>query len=335
MALLGINVDRDGQSNPSTLRLAGARWLRVVAMPGVNLVPWLGEVTRLGMKVLLVIANESADGSGLTWSGALSLWKMSYGPWVSAYQVMNEPDAGWEPTERLSAKKRRESGQYPSSWVMDPDDVSERLRVAREVLGPDAFIVGPGLCSGHAEYADLVDWSPVSALAIHPYAKWPETPELDDMITAYRQRRPEIIATEYDSRTPGMHRALAEDVRIMAAITFCLTDAMVPDFGMIDADGRIKPSFTDFVQAAGRPVDPVPVVLEYVLGFRQIADAHPHLIGEPRENEWGFAPGVSCQRTSGGFLLWANTVESGQVMGFISENGDRYRWNGGELETVA
>ena len=188
MSALWINVDPGGNAVPASLAFLGAKGVRVVAHPDHNIAGWLSAVRAFGIRVLMVIANESSEGAGLTWEGALSLWQAQYGPWVNAWQVMNEPDAGWNPDTRLSAQERADSGDYPSSWCLDPDGVSRRLKQARSVLGDDAYIVGPGLSSGHAEFADLVDWSPVNALAIHPYAKFPGTPGLDEMMAAYKER---------------------------------------------------------------------------------------------------------------------------------------------------
>lgn len=61
----------------------------------------------------------------------------------------------------------------------------------------------------------------------------------------------QLWVTEYDSRTPGMHDAMANDARVDIALAFDLDDRYGPDdFGMIDSNGNIKPSFTAFVQAA-------------------------------------------------------------------------------------
>lgn len=193
MASLGVNVARDGSSNPDTLRFAGARWVRVVAIGDADLRPWLAHIKRNGIKVLLVIVRESLQ-SNTPWGETVGFWAADYGDLVDAYQLMNEPDAGWDPVAQLSAAERAaltdDEGNplHGSSWCMDPPEVSKRLREGREALGPDAYIVGPGLSSGHPEYADLVDWSPCNALAFHPYAKDPGSPELDWLTAAYKER---------------------------------------------------------------------------------------------------------------------------------------------------
>lgn len=185
MATLGVNVDPGGNSKPATLDFMRSSWVRAVARPEHDITRWLADASE-GQNILMVIAHESADGAGLPWDEALQAWRNKYGPYVSAWQLMNEPDAGWDPVERLSAAQRAASGLYPSSWCMEPDDVSERLRVGRNVLGHDAFIVSPGFSSGHVEFAELCDLSPCNAIACHPYAKTPGSPELDYMLQSYK-----------------------------------------------------------------------------------------------------------------------------------------------------
>lgn len=140
----------------------------------------------------------------------------------------------------------------------------------------------------------------------------------------------DLFVSEYDSRTQGMHKALRDDDRIAVALTFCWDDrTMVFDFGMIDSEGRHKRSFTDFVVAAGTPVDKPPLdPPKFQLGFKQVAETNPSLVGGPLENEYGFVEGLSLQRTENGILFWADTRASGSHMGFVDlRDGNRYRWN--------
>ena len=147
----------------------------------------------------------------------------------------------------------------------------------------------------------------------------------------------DLWVTEYDSRTPGMHKAMRNDPRIHVATTFCWDDrTMVFDFGMIGLDGRHKRSFTDFAVAAGNPVEPPPPPeFQFVLGFKQIADRHPSLIGDPLENEAGIVMGNSFQHTSNGWLYWGNIVGSGDTKGFLTNGGERFLWDGQQLQRVA
>lgn len=194
MADLGPNLDAYMTFEPHAVWQAGSKWLRVVAVPAVDLTPWLQDVQSTGVKPLILIVNESSDGAGMGWGPALDHWRRRYEGYAAAWQVMNEPDAGWDPNNPLSAAERAQlrdadgNLMHESSWCMEPDEVTHRLVIARRVLGDDAYIVGPGLSSGHPEYADLVDWSPVNAMAIHPYAKFPGTPDLENMVSAYKER---------------------------------------------------------------------------------------------------------------------------------------------------
>ena len=43
---------------------------------------------------------------------------------------------------------------------------------------------------------------------------------------------------------------------------------------------------------------------QYVLGFADIHNAHPAIVGDPLENEAGIVQGNSFQRTSKGWLYW-------------------------------
>ena len=66
----------------------------------------------------------------------------------------------------------------------------------------------------------------------------------------------------------------------------------------------------------------------FVLGFKQIADRHPELIGTPLENEAGPWQNASLQRTSNGVLVWGDYNVTGTRKGFIdTRDGKRYAWD--------
>ena len=97
----------------------------------------------------------------------------------------------------------------------------------------------------------------------------------------------DLWLTEYDSRTLGMHAALAADPRAKVAVAFCHSDEFgVPDFGMLDSEGRLKPSATAFLQASKivpEKEEPVPKTT-YKVG-QGILDAMAAKNDEPATDE--------------------------------------------------
>jgi predicted TIM-barrel enzyme len=57
MASIGLNVARDGHIAVSVVRALGATWVRVVAMPDIDLTPYFRELRAAGVKILLVLAR--------------------------------------------------------------------------------------------------------------------------------------------------------------------------------------------------------------------------------------------------------------------------------------
>jgi hypothetical protein len=169
----------------------------------------------------------------------------------------------------------------PSSWTMSPEVYSDFLKTARAGLGADAYIVAGGLASGQPQWLDTVDLSPVNAVAVHPYGKWPSDTPVNGgwgfgpvlpLLFAYRdhlnqrgwQRIPlhvteygapaNELGGKYQSYIRDMTRVLAESPLVSYALQFCLTDQDVNQFGLFDAgDGRRA------VLDIPEPVVPVPV----------------------------------------------------------------------------
>ena len=259
---LGTNVGWVGSYRPEDIAASGAKAVRCTYQTSVPLAhgrAWMGALQALGVDVLLLLDNDSH------WWGQEDPWRAGVGRAADEYedlwtwvQVLNEPDAGWTPDGHATLEER--AAAHPSSWVMTPAQVSEHLRTAREMLGTNAYIIGPGLCSGHPEWADSVDWSPVNALAFHPYNKDADEPTdpnqpIDELIEGYQRYGLPLVESEYDSRVPRVHAAVARDTRISLATTFTWQDGGdIPDgIGMHDHQGTPKPSYHDFVAAAGAP----------------------------------------------------------------------------------
>lgn len=335
---IGLNVAGDGHESPADIAATGTKWIRVVAVQGQDIRGWLESCKALGLKVLMVYARESMNGDD--WRGSISEWNSHYGDLVDYHQCGNEPDS---------------DPNAASSWHMSSKDVTKLLREGRRALGDSAFIVGPGLCSGVASLADPIDWSPVNAIALQPYGtlpdrvnNWSDVPGgfnfFPELVETYRHIGKPIWVTEIG--TDGFYasedtqaRYLRGVVPVIASLTdgpvfwFNMSDWKSPNYGILRDDGTKKPSYFAFQEVAGAPVTITPQVPKYVLGFKDAHDANPDLVGDPIENEWGAARGISLQRTSNGVLIWANTVASGSVLSFLdTRDGNRYRWDGTTLQ---
>lgn len=307
MAELGINADGRAGIAPESLAALGATWVRCVAYPEDDISDWIRSCHDHGVRVLLVLASESIGTNPNLWNMNITEFRDRYWGLVDAWQLANEPD-------HVS----------PSSWTMDPEMLSMLLRMGRDVLGWDAYIVGAGLASGQPSWAWDVEWGPCSAIACHPYAKDPGSPELDWMLGEYSAIGKPLWVTEYHARSIGMAAALRDDWRVQVALAFCWSDSMVPGFGLIE-DYR---ALNDFVQATGGPLTPpsrppAERHAEYVLGFRKWHNLEPALLGEPLKNERNVAPEWQIQPTDRGTLCWVG----GKGHAFVQHDGRVWRWN--------
>lgn len=305
MAELGINADGRAAIEPASLAALGAKWVRCVAYPDEDISGWIRACHQYGMKVLLVLARESIGQARSGWAANIAKFRGRYGGQPDAWQVGNEAD-------HVS----------PSSWTMSQDDLSMLLRVARFQLGPDVFIVGAGMADGQPSWADSVDWSPVNAFGVHPYAKDPNTAQpyepIDELFDGYARQGKPLWVTEYHARSLGMAAALRDDPRIQVALAFCYTDRMVDGFGLIE-DYR---ALNDFTTAAREQGPPAPQPAEFVLGFAKWAAIERHLLGDPLTNEHNVAPEWQIQPTSNGVLSWVG----GKGHAFVTHQGRVYRW---------
>lgn len=314
MSELGVNCAGRAEQSPAAIAALGAKWARCVAYPDANIANWIHGCHDRGVKVLLVLASESIGQDASRWAQNIATYRDRYGSLVDAWQLGNESD-------HVS----------PSSWTMTQAALSQLLRTGRSVLGPDAYIVGAGMVSGQPSWAAGVEWGPASAIAAHPYAKWPGTPELDNLIAGYAAYGRPLWVTEYHARTIGMARALRDDPRLTTALAFCYSDSMVRGFGLIEDQAALN----DFKAAAKAGGPPPSQHAVYQLGFKQIADRHPDIVGAPRENESGPWRNCSAQFTTNGLLIWGNFVAAGDQKGFIANDLTRYVWDGSQLRKVS
>jgi hypothetical protein len=300
---------------------------------------WLiQELLTRGITPWLVFDKGALDGGVVS---ALQEYKRRYLDLGVVWQIGNEPDI-----------------ESPSSWTMSQDVFSLLLQTARNVLGPDAYIVSGGLASGQPGWLGGVDLSAVNAIAIHPYGKWPsDAPvrggwgfgpvlpliqgyrdQLDQMglghlamhVSEYGAPRTELGDSTFAQYTQDMTRALASSPLLGTILQFCLTDKDVPPFGLFDVNGQPKATLP-----LGAPVPkPIPNGPRFVLGFKDWHDHDPALIGEPVEDEWGATQGISQQRTTHGILTWAG-LRAGDVMTFLdTRDGRRYRYTNGRSQAA-
>ena len=250
----GVNVGRVGNFDPTDIAASGAPGIRCTYHADVDVAhgrAWLTDLHARNISVLMLLDNDAHlwESASDPWRDGVARARDTYGDLVDAWQVCNESDAGWYPGTTATIEERAVA--HPSSWVMDQDELSEHLRVAREVLGPNAVIIGPGLVSGHPEWAADVDWSPVDMIACHPYAKEPGSASLMALLAAYSAFGWPVTVTEYDATTKAMHTWMARNMS--GAYAFCWSDAMVPGFGLIERPA----AYAEFV-AANRLEEPMP-----------------------------------------------------------------------------
>jgi len=150
MTSIGLNVDRSGRHDPSTIRGLGATWIRIVAMPDVDLTEYFRRCKAAGLQILLVLARESGgDYAGLA---------ARYATLVDAVAVGNEPDA---------------APNSPSSWIMNQAEFVSLGKAVRGIFPHPSPVVAGGMVSGQPSWLSGLDLSWADALCVHPYGKTP------------------------------------------------------------------------------------------------------------------------------------------------------------------
>jgi hypothetical protein len=141
MSSIGLNVARDGRHDPALIRGLGATWIRIVALPDLDLSDYFRRCRSAGLKILLVLARESG--------GDYAALAARYATLVDAWQVGNEAD-------HVS----------PSSWTMQPSELAALGRSARAILPRPHVLVCAGMASGHPEWMAGMDLSWADAVAV-------------------------------------------------------------------------------------------------------------------------------------------------------------------------
>ncbi len=258
MANIGMNVDREGNTPASVLLAKHNTLVRIVMIPPPNSgLTRVIEYAEQGLMVLGVLAQESfpdyiwKDDSKL--AAALKTYNDTYGPYLSGIQVGNEPDHVSD-----------------SSWTLNHEELFRLTEFVDKYIDQNIPRVLGGLASGQPAWLDGFDFVHVDAVAIHPYLKdgpndsdIEDLPDVTSLLDAYEEYTGTlpIMITEWgwwgDKTDRGvdeiydMVRWASESKRIAGFFYFCYSDAMVPPFGLYNADGSPKEDYVEaFVDAA-------------------------------------------------------------------------------------
>lgn len=172
-------------------------------------------------------------------------------PQVTSWQIGNEPD--------------NPAGEGQGSTPDDPARISDQIDQAREALGPDAWIVAPGMATGEAGAGYLWRISSLyrcNSVALHIYASSPR--EVARLIALYQQIGLPVEITEFGiphGWLDGGEHARAEwysnVIRIAAmagvqsAYAFCLSNRMHGEYGLADAHMEPYEAWAAIHDAAG------------------------------------------------------------------------------------
>lgn len=316
--MIGLNFPADGRVNPQFGALLGAKWLRVVLKPDVDLTDWIARTHARGIQVLGLIARESLSGS---YNDTAQMYSDRYGNSLDALQCGNEADH-----------------ESPSSWTMTPDDLNSLLAAFNMHFGL-AEIVGPGLVSGHPEYLDNVDLDLLDGIAVHPYGQrpnnvedWAELPgnfgSVAGLLDSYRYHEKPIWVTEVGVSTKecteafqaryceAILKSLSLRSDVPAAFWFCADDQMVPEFGLYGYHDNPKPSAAAFMRAAKEQPLPAP---NYTVGpgvLAKMTEDHT----EPGSDECYYPVGVKPSQ-------WSETMaKNGTIYRYLFATNETYRF---------
>ena len=268
MARIGTNIAYGGKVPVELLAELGVAVVRVVAHQTAEDFGYFDQLKRRKVDIILTFARECFDGFGEmevrsgfptpeTQVAAFREYLRRYGGHIYAWQIGNEPDA--------------EAGSL-SSWIMPHSYLNGMLLRARETLGANKYIIGPGLCSGNPDWIRGMDLRLVNAIAIHPYGQGtPDFPSpfgfdgniavlldryqavLNDMgesakhkhVTEFGGQSSELGEKGQADYVQALGRWFRQTDKVGDAVQFCVSDWMVPSFGITKNDDAWtrKPAF--------------------------------------------------------------------------------------------
>lgn len=291
--MIGINVDhrhwQDMDSLARTVRDCGGSGVRTVLKPNDDerMGQWIEACEAHNLLFLSVTALESVHDFD-SYSQAMEYYSNLYGEVIHYWQIGNEPDG---PPES------------PSSWIMDRDELNDLLQAANDALPSNAYIIGPGLVSGQAKWADGIDLQLVDALAGHHYSK---ATNLTSWFAGYKSHAMPFWVTEY----PFIEPTATIKKNGVHGFFFCLSDVMVNGNGLLESSPSERALFKKLAESQEDTNVP-----EFVLGFADYAANNPN-VGEPLTEEYTLVQitedkFVRAQQTTNGLMMYhseSNTV---------------------------
>src|SRR5690242_3435611 len=136
---------------------------------------------------------------------------------------------------------------------MDPSTYIHEWTTYRSQY-PDFTMIAAGLASGQVAWWEEVApyLEGCSACAVHPYGQTVRSGA--QLLRSYREVRPELgmWITEWWQPNPRiLPFARMLQVEADAAIWFCWSSGMVPNFGLVDAQGKPTPALGFWVVSPG------------------------------------------------------------------------------------
>ena len=286
-----------------------------------------------GQKVFLTFDTDSYSAFGDphsrdTWIRAHAWAADKFKDLVQVVNPVNEPD-----------------GEGFESSRMSVDEVNQIIHIAYDAWPRDVLLVGVGSVSGQVSYYDRINTELLDGIDFHPYAKYPPSMSpapgyrLENIIDEHAALGMPMWISEIGQagREPlgelGQATFLRETIAylrsrtdVAASMIFCAHP--YDGWGLWRPDGSLKLAYDAFKTAAMREKQ----LYGYAYGFAEIAAVNRRIVGEPLENEVYPWHGVSHQRTTNGFLWWADSGEG--AMGFVDHDGLRFIWKDGALQPM-